>query len=120
MKFENNGNYIKITTKDYFSFDKDLNLSLGGIDTIYTHYGENSSLNNNNKILEVHCNIIEESITHNIDEVSHYDEVVFVFQYNSNNALNKPLKMIYRPVSKNRFQKIEIYILDLKGNIVKT
>lgn len=118
MKLENNDNYIKITTKDYFSFDKDLNLSLGGIDTIYTHYGKNSSLNNNNKILEVHCNIIEESITHDIDELSHYDEVLFLFQYNSNSALIKPHKMIYRPVSKNRFQKIEIYILDLKGNIV--
>lgn len=118
MKLENNDNYIKITTKDYFSFDQDLNLSLGGIDTIYTHYGENSSLNNNNKILEVHCNIIEESITHDIDEVSHYDEVLFLFQYNSNKTLNQPFKIIYRPVSKNRFQEIKIYILDLKGNIV--
>jgi len=121
IKLENINNHIKISTKDYYVFDQNLNLSLGGFDKdfLYTHVGLNSSLNNNNKILEVHCNIIEESISHDINTHSHYgEEVLFLCKYDSNNVLIQPKQIIYRPISKNRFQNIKINIFDLKGNII--
>jgi len=121
IKLENINNHIKISTKDYYVFDKNLDLSFGGFDKdfLYTHVGLNSSLNNNNKILEIHCNIVEESISHDINQHSHYgEEVLFLFKYDSNNVLIQPKQMIYRPLSKNRFQNINIKIFDLKGNII--
>lgn len=121
IKLENINNHIKISTKDYYVFDQNLYLSLGGFDknNLFTHVGLNSSLNNNNKTLEVHCNIIEESFSHDINTHTHYcEELLFLFKYDSNNVLIQPNQIIYRPVSKNRFQKIEINIFDLKGNII--
>lgn len=118
IKIQNNDKFIKIITKDYYSFDENLKLSLGFVEGIYTHFGLNSTLNNHNKILEVHCDIIEKSISHINHIIHHEEELLFLCKYDSNNTLIQPSKIIYRAVETNRIQIIKINILDHNSNII--
>jgi len=116
MKLENNDNYIKITKKDYFSFDQDLNLSLGIVDMnyLYKHIGEILNNNINKRLLDVHCNIIEKSFS-SVNDVNHIEEdLLYTFYYDDVNPYIKTNPIMYIPV-KGHFQTIEIHIIDQNG-----
>jgi len=83
MKLENNGNYIKITTKYDFSLDKNFKLSLGidNMNYLYKHIGEILNNNINKRLLDVHCNIIEKSFS-SVNNVNHIEEdILYNFYY---------------------------------------
>lgn len=121
IKLQNDNNFISLSSKNYFLLDKNLNLSLGiANDYLYTHVGEKDILNNNNinkQLLEVHCNIIEKSVS-SINEKVIEDELLFVFYYDSNNLFIRSNPIIYRQVNVRTIQKIEIYIIDQNNNVV--
>jgi hypothetical protein len=121
IKLQNDNNFISLSSKNYFLLDKNLQLSLGiANDYLYTHVGEKDILNNNNinkQLLEVHCNIIEKSVS-SINEKIIEDELLFVFYYDSNNLFIRSNPIIYRQVNVRTIQKIEIYIIDQNNNVV--
>ncbi|KAE9522986.1 hypothetical protein AGLY_016617, partial [Aphis glycines] len=68
IKLQNDNNFIELTSRNYFLIDENLKLSLGiDRDYLYKHVGDSEILDNNinKRLLEVHCNIIEKSVTTN-------------------------------------------------------
>ncbi|KAE9522130.1 hypothetical protein AGLY_017474 [Aphis glycines] len=80
IKIQLINNYISITSNDYYLLDENLRLSLGFDDKCaYTHTGSDIILSHYfvNKFLEVHCDIIEKSISnHKTDQYLHRDDDV--------------------------------------------
>jgi len=120
IKLLNDNNFIKLTSKNTCLIDENLKLSLG-IDNnfLYKHVGDSEKLDNNinKQLLEVHCNIIEKSVS-SIDEKVIEEELLFVFYYDSNNLFIRCNPIMYRQVNVRTIQKIKIYILDQNGDIV--
>ncbi|MCV5005064.1 hypothetical protein OFM39_35955, partial [Escherichia coli] len=74
------------------------------------------SNNLNKRLLEVHCNIIEKSVS-SINENVIQEELLYVFYYDPNNPFIKVNSIMYRQVVRNN-QFIEIYFIDQNGNKV--
>ncbi|KAE9543704.1 hypothetical protein AGLY_002100 [Aphis glycines] len=120
IKLQNNNNFIKLTSRNYFLIDENLKLSLGiDKDYLYKHVGDSEILNNNinKRLLEVHCNIIEKSVTSNNENIIE-EELLFVDYYDPNKPFIKSNPIMYRKVNVRTIQIIKIHIIDQNGNIV--
>ncbi|KAE9523162.1 hypothetical protein AGLY_016447 [Aphis glycines] len=69
------------------------------------------------EIKEVHCNIIEKSVTSNNENVIE-EELLFVDYYDPNKPFIKSYPIMYRKVNVRTIQIIKIHIIDQNGNIV--
>lgn len=69
--------------------------------------------------LELHCNLVEKSLSnHKENSNIHYEEdLLFFFNNPQNNLLIKPSTMTYVPVDQKKVQNIRLSIFDLEGNI---
>ena len=117
IKLQFDNNFISLRSKNYFSLDENLKSSLGfDIDNnyLYKHVGEKEILNINKRLLEVHCNIIEKSLS-SINEKVIQEEVLYVFYYDPNNPFIKINPIMHRQVVKHN-QYIKIYFTDQNGN----
>ncbi|KAE9522631.1 hypothetical protein AGLY_016966 [Aphis glycines] len=120
IKIQNDNNFIKLTSRNYFLIDENLKLSLGiDKDYLYKHVGDSEILDNNinKRLLEVHCNIIEKSVTSNNENVIE-EELLFVDYYDPNKPFIKSYPIMYRKVNVRTIQIIKIHIIDQNGNIV--
>uniref|UniRef100_A0A2S2P8F5 Uncharacterized protein n=1 Tax=Schizaphis graminum TaxID=13262 RepID=A0A2S2P8F5_SCHGA len=120
IKIQQTNNYITITSKDYYLLDENLRLSLG-YDNKYTykHIGSDIILGQYlvNKLLEIHCDIIEKSISnHKTEQYLHRDDDILSVikcdmegQYITNDIKYIPLNVI-------DFKYIKLFISDQDGN----
>jgi len=120
IKIQQTNNYITITSKEYYLMDENLRFSLGFDDNyVYKHIGSDIILVNyfENIFLEVHCDIIEKSISnHKIEQYLHADDDILCVikcdsggQYISNDIKYTPLNVI-------DFKSIKLFITDQDGN----
>ncbi|KAE9521637.1 hypothetical protein AGLY_017933 [Aphis glycines] len=119
IKLQNDNNFIKLTSRNYFLIDENLKLSLGiDKDYLYKHVGDSEILNNNinKRLLEVHCNIIEKSVTSNNENIIE-EELLFVDYYDPNKPFIKSNPIMYRKVNVRTIQIIKIHIIDQNGDI---
>ncbi|KAE9542451.1 hypothetical protein AGLY_003312, partial [Aphis glycines] len=113
----------KFYTQSFFKKYKryeNLKLSLGiDKDYLYKHVGDSEILNNNinKRLLEVHCNIIEKSVTSNNENIIE-EELLFVDYYDPNKPFIKSNPIMYRKVNVRTIQIIKIHIIDQNGDIV--
>ncbi|KAE9523015.1 hypothetical protein AGLY_016646 [Aphis glycines] len=120
IKLQNDNNFIELTSRNYFLIDENLKLSLGiDKDYLYKHVGDSEILNNNinKRLLEVHCNIIEKSVTSNNENIIE-EELLFVDYYDPNKPFIKSNPIMYRKVNVRTIQIIKIHIIDQNGDIV--
>lgn len=68
--------------------------------------------------VEVHCNIIETSLSsHNINQHLHSEEeLLYIISYSPGNGIETPRKVMYSSVVKEKIQNIEIKLLYQDGN----
>ncbi|KAE9522085.1 hypothetical protein AGLY_017529 [Aphis glycines] len=120
IKLQNDNNFIKLTSRNYFLIDENLKLSLGiDKDYLYKHVGDSEILDNNinKRLLEVHCNIIEKSVTSNNENIIE-EELLFVDYYDPNKPFIKSNPIMYRKVNVRTIHIIKIHIIDQNGDIV--
>jgi hypothetical protein len=122
IKLQLINNNISITYNDYYSLDENLRLSLGFDDKYaYKHTGSDIILGFYfvNKFLEIHCDIIMNSISnHKTEKYLHTeDDILCVIkcdnegQYIANDIKYIPLNLI-------KFKNIKLFITDQDGNKV--
>ncbi|KAE9521789.1 hypothetical protein AGLY_017812 [Aphis glycines] len=122
IKIQLINNYISITSNDYYLLDENLRLSLGFDDKCtYTHTGSDIILGHYfvNKFLEVHCDIIEKSISnHKTEQYLHRDDdVLCVIKCdNEGQYISNDIKYILLNVK--NFKNIKLFIIDQDGNKV--
>ena len=117
IKLQNDKNCIILTSKTDFLMDENFKLSLGIENMYYLYKNIGEVLNNinniNNRLLDVHCNIIEKSLS--FDNNIHTEEdLLYSFYYDYDNPYIKINPIKYIPV-KSHFQTIEIDIIDQNG-----
>lgn len=119
IKIRQDNNYISIISNDYYLLDENLRLSLGLDDIyIYKHIGSDKLVNYfENIFLEVHCDIIEKSISnHKIEQYLHKDDdILCVIKCDSGgNYISNDIK--YIPLNVIDFKSIKLFITDQDGN----
>ncbi|KAE9543348.1 hypothetical protein AGLY_003259, partial [Aphis glycines] len=107
IKLQNDNNFIKLTSRNYFLIVENLKL----------RDSEILDNNINKRLLEVHCNIIEKSVTSNYENVIE-EELLFVDYYDPNKPFIKSYPIMYRKVNLRTIQIIKIHIIDQNGDIV--
>jgi hypothetical protein len=107
---------ILLKTDCYFKFDKQLCDSLG-VEYISEYITKGfSPIGVENKVLEVHCDIVEKSFS-SVNDTHHVEEeLLFMFLFDSNKLFVKPEKILYVPVSSKIIKTLNISIFDQDGN----
>lgn len=102
--------------------DENLRLSLGFDDKCtYTHIGSDIILGHYfvNKFLEIHCDIIEKSISnHKTEKYLHRDDDVLCVIKCDNEGQYIPNDVKYIPLNVMNFKNIKLFITDQDGNKV--
>jgi len=122
IKIRQENNYISIVSNDYYLLDENLRLSLG-LDDIYIYkYTGSEKLGNYFEyiFLEVHCNIIEKSISnHKTEQYLHEDgDILCVIKCDTGGQyIANDIK--YIPLNVMEFKRIKVFIADQDGNEIK-
>ena len=113
-------NLIEInSSENSFILDNSLCESLGINFVPFSKIGNYSTSKLSNIPLELHCNIVEKSISnHKENNNVHYEEdLLFIFNSAQDNSFIKPSTITYIPVNEKKIQNIRLNIFDLEGNI---
>jgi len=121
VKIEQTNNYITIKSSDYYLLDENLISSLGlGKKYTHKHYGSDIITGNyfEDKFTEVHCNIIEKSISnHKTKEYLHSNgDILCVIKCDkSGQYIANDIKFIPLNMNITDFNRIEVSLADQDG-----